>query len=104
VQFARFIAISTPAGDGKGAYADQYGRCIHFLARAANVVNDPTLSDQARQLASEAVSHLYSESAGMFRSHPGEDRCDAVDGIGILFLSLLYLETGHEPDAMGFGW
>ncbi len=104
VRFARFIAISTPAGDGKGAYADQYGRCIHFLARAANVVNDPTLSDQARQLASEAVSHLYSESAGMFRSHPGEDRCDAVDGIGILFLSLLYLETGHEPDAMGFGW
>jgi len=27
-----------------------------------------------------------------------------VDGMGILFLSLIYLETGEDPDAMGWGW
>lgn len=103
-RFARLIAISTPANGGRGAYADQYGRCIHFLTRAGKSLNDPQLLAQARSLAAEAVSHLHSPQAGMFRSHPGEDRCDAVDGLGILFLSLLDLETGTDPDPMGFGW
>ena len=29
----------------------------------------------------------------MFRGHTGEERCDAVDGVGFLLLALLYLET-----------
>lgn len=103
-RFARFIAISTPANGGKGAYADQYGRCIHFLLRAADVMGEPKYFEQAKGLAREAVSALYSSQAGMFRSHPGEDRCDAVDGMGILFLALMKLESGQEADAMGFGW
>ena len=103
-RFANFIAISTPANGGKGAYADQYGRCIHFLLRAANVLNEPKFFDQAKLLSKEAVGILHSKDASMFRSHPGEDRCDAVDGMGMLFLSLIYLETGREPDAQGFGW
>ena len=103
-RFARFIAIGTPANDGKGAYADQYGRCIHFLTRASRVLDDPRLLEQARGLAAEAITRLYSEEAGMFRSHPGEDRCDAVDGMGFLFLALISLETGNEPDMMGAGW
>ncbi len=40
----------------------------------------------------------------MFRSHPGEERCDAVDGIGLLFLSLIYVEQGKEYDMMAFTW
>ncbi len=104
LRVADLIARNTPANGGKGAYADQYGRCIHFLLHAARTLNDPKLFDDARRLAAEAVSQLYSKSAGMFRSHPGEDRCDAVDGMGILFLSLLSLETGTEPELLGFGW
>ena len=104
LRFARFIAISTPANDGKGAYADQYGRCIHFLIRAADVLDDRALFDQAVALSKEAVGRLHVPEAKMFRSHPGEDRCDAVDGMGMLFLSLLQLESGKEPDAQGFGW
>ena len=88
----------------KGAYADQYGRCIHFLIRAAHVLDDTTLFVQAGKLAEEAKGQLHVPAAGMFRSHPGEDRCDAVDGMGILFLALIWLETGIEPDAKGFGW
>jgi len=103
-RFAKFIALSTPANGGKGAYADQYGRCIHFLIRAAHVLDDTTLFEQAGKLAEEAKGQLHVPAAGMFRSHPGEDRCDAVDGMGILFLALIWLETGVEPDARGFGW
>jgi hypothetical protein len=65
-------------------------------------LKEPRLQALARQLADEAVAQLYSPRAGMFRGHPGEDRCDAVDGVGILFLALCYLETGQEPDLMGF--
>lgn len=104
LRFVDLIERNVPANAGKGAYADQYGRCIHFLLHAARTLNDPKIFDDARRLAAEAVSHLYSKPAGMFRSHPGEDRCDAVDGMGILFLSLLSLETGTEPELLGFGW
>lgn len=103
-RWAGMIARSTPANDGQGAYADQYGRCIHFLLRAARALDDASLFQQARQLAAEAVRQLHVEETQMFRSHPGEDRCDAVDGIGLLFLALLDLETGHEPAMLGFGW
>ena len=40
----------------------------------------------------------------MFRSHPGEDRCNAVDGPGILFLGLIYLQTGSQPEGFGFAF
>jgi hypothetical protein len=41
---------------------------------------------------------------GMFRGHPGEDRYDAVDGVGFLLLALLRLATGREPEMLGLGW
>ena len=40
----------------------------------------------------------------MFRSHAGEDRYDAVDGVGYLLLALIYLETGRKADYQGFGF
>ena len=47
-------------------------------------------------MADEAVDQLFVEEAGMLRSHPGENRCDAVNGPGILLLALLLLDTGTE--------
>jgi len=41
---------------------------------------------------------------GMFRGHPGEERCDAVDGVGLLLLALLDLDGAGEPDGMGFAF
>ena len=40
---------------------------------------------------------LYDPAGGMFRGHSGEDRCDAVDGVGCLLSALLYLATGRRP-------
>lgn len=101
-RWAAFIGKSMPANQGRGAYADQYGRCVHFLCRAAQLTGDHSLRERAILLANEAIAQLYLPDAEMFRGHPGEDRCDAVDGVGILFLALLFLETGADPDLMGF--
>lgn len=91
------IRNSLPANGGRGAYAEDYGRVIHFLVRASAVLEREEYQALAGKVAREAVHCLYMQDAGMFRSHPGEDRCDAVDGPGILLLALLYLETGEEP-------
>lgn len=98
------VRASLPAGEGRGGYAEEYGRVIHFLTRAAVVLGDSQIADLAQEVARDAVDKLYIPAAGMFRSHPGEDRTDAIDGPGVLLLALLYLHNGREPDLLGFGF
>ena len=88
----------------RGAFAESYGRAIHFLVRAADVLDEPAAKGLAREIADDAVAELWVEEAGMFRTHPGEDRTDAVDGLGYLFAALIYLETGEEPDLGGMAF
>jgi len=45
----------------------------------------------------------FPKQPSSFRSHAGEDRYDAVDGVGYLLLALIYLETSKKPDYLGFG-
>lgn len=96
------IADSLPAGGGRGAYAEHYGRVVHFLWRCGRTLGAPECSELASQVADEAVAALFDND--MFRGHPGEHRYDAVDGVGYLVLALLALATGDEPDMMGSGW
>ena len=60
------------ASDGKGAYAELFGRAIYFLTDAGKTLANPQYTAQARQLADAAVGTLFAH--GMFRSHGGEDR------------------------------
>ena len=90
------IRASLPANEGRGAYAEDYGRAIHFLVRASEILLQPELRDLAGDVADEAFEQLYVPKMGMFRSHPDEDRCDSVDGPGVLILALLYLD-GSDP-------
>lgn len=76
----------------QGASAEDYGRAIHFLLRVATELNHPRSRDLAVEIADNAMEHLYANKLGMFRSHPGEDRCDSVEGAGILLLALLFLD------------
>jgi len=85
-----------------GAYAESYGRVIHFLVRASKVLNDPELRALAQRIADDAIEKLWIEEVAMFRSHPGVDRIDSVDGLGILFAALVYFDTGEDPDLLGF--
>jgi hypothetical protein len=96
------IQDNLPARQGRGAYAEQYARCIHFLLRLADISGETAHRDLANRIAEEAVGVLFAQD--MFRGHPGEDRYDAVDGVGFLLLALMQLIAGKAPDLMGSGW
>lgn len=98
-RWVRQIAQSLPARNGRGAYAEHYGRAIYFLLRMAGTLKSSDYLNLANKIAKEAVDVLFAHD--MFRSHPGEYRYDAVDGVGILSLALLWLETGEKPEMMG---
>lgn len=82
--------------DSRVSYADDYGRIIHFLVRAAEVLKTPEHRLLARDIAKKAMEKLYVPKMGMFRSHLEENRCDSADGPGLLLLALMYLE-GSDP-------
>jgi len=102
LHWAGIIVAQLPANNGNGAYAEHYGRCIHFLWSAATDLGDDRLLQLARAAAREATEVLFENE--MFRTHPGEHRYDAVDGAGFLMLALIALQTGKEPELMGFGF
>lgn len=85
-----------------GAYAANYGSCIRFLLRASVVLKETKYRTLAEELAADAIDRLYLADVGAFRSHPGENTADSVDGLGVLFLALMELETGEEGDLCGF--
>ncbi len=78
-----------------GTCAELYGRAIHFLAGAGE-------TERAASLAERAIGELW--SGRMFRGRSGDDRCLAVDGVGILILALLRLEDGADRQLLGFSW
>jgi hypothetical protein len=98
-RWVNIIREELPARKGRGAYAEHYGRAIYFLLNCHEQLGDKAYRDLAVTVANEAVDKLWAQ--GMFRSHPEEDRYDAVDGIGVLSLSLMWLDTGKKPDRMG---
>ncbi|HOL67663.1 MAG TPA: hypothetical protein PKX93_09430, partial [bacterium] len=87
---------------GRVFYAERYGRCLHFLWRCSQVLGEKEYLQKASFLAEEALASLW--QGRMFRSHTGEDRYQAVDGLGYLFLSLLCLELNEEVEMMGTFW
>ena len=101
-RWAQVVADDAQSNSGKGAYAEHYGRCIHFLTRAGRVLGDQALTRQARELAHEAVTKL--EDNDMFQSFPETHLYRSVDGLGYLFLALISLEQGAELELYGFGF
>ncbi len=83
------VAASTPRRTRRIGYAEHYGRWIGFLAEAGRTLGNEKLLQQARDLADEAIGQLW--AGRLFRGHSGEDRYDAVDGVGILALGLMDL-------------
>jgi hypothetical protein len=100
--WARIILDSRPARTGAWAYAESYGRCIHFLTRAGLQLGDEHFLAWASQLADEAMEQLYEE--GMFQGYPDGHVYESVDGVGYLLLALIFLETRQMPLLCGFGF
>ncbi len=101
-RFAKALEDSLPARSGRGGYAEHYGRALHLALRLHTTTGDTCYAGLAARVAEEATTVLWAQD--MFRSHPAEDRCDAVDDIGFLLLALMRMESGEEPAMMGSGW
>ncbi len=101
-RWKQFIEHALPARGGRGAYAEQYGRCIHFLMNGYKTLGDDSYYELAGRVAEEAVDKLFEHD--MFRTHPGEDRYDSVDGVGFFFCALLWFESGYDPISVYEYW
>lgn len=86
------IARRSSTSDRKSAYAGQYATCIHFLVRAADVLDSPELLHQAHVLADETVERLFEN--GWFQGYPGSHIYESVDGVGDLMLVLMEFPAG----------
>lgn len=94
-RWAALAMTTRPSQTGGWAYAESYGRCIHFLTRAGRLLGDEQFLADARALADEAVSCLWQN--GMFQGRPASHVYESVAGVGFLLLALLYVE---EPCAI----
>lgn len=101
-RLAELVFQKPPAQRREGGYAENYGRCIHFLAHAGRVLADDRLLDQAHALAEEAIDTL--RDGDLFQGLPETHLYESVDGVGFLFLALMLLEDAQEQDLHGFGF
>lgn len=100
--WVKIIERNMTQTDSRCVYAEHYGRCIHFLLDAAKVLQQPGYQKLARSIADDSIEKLFKHD--MFRGHTGEDRYEAVDGVGYLLLSLIKLDYGSIPDYLGFSY
>ena len=101
-RWAAFAMETRPSRTGRPAYADSYGRVLHFLVRASRECDDSRYRADAVQLAQEAVDALWEND--LFQGYPDRHLYEAVDGVGVLLIALIDLERGAEPRLHGFGF
>lgn len=96
------LGQTLPARNGLGGYAEHYGRAIHLLWRAGRTFDDAALVDLAWAVAVESLAVL--DAGPCLRTHPWEDRVEAVDGAGWLLLAWLTLVDDEQPPMLGLIW
>ncbi len=101
-RLARMAVEYSPGQTGHWAYAESYGRCIHFLVRAGLRLGDEDMLTAASSLAGEAVGCLGDN--GMIQGYPDSGVYESVDGVGYLLLAFMFLESQRELDLQGFGF
>ncbi len=102
LRWAAIAVDGSPGGKGTWAYAESYGRCIHFLTRAGLQLGEERFLADARALADEAVARLWDN--GMFQGYPEDQVYESVDGVGYLLLALMFTESHCAPKLHGFGF
>ncbi len=98
-RWASVIDEDSHAPRDQAVYAEQYGRCIDFLARAGRVLGNDRWLQMANRLADDAVERMYEN--GMFQGYPGGHVYESVDGVGFLALALISLQVEDNLCAYG---
>jgi hypothetical protein len=88
------VASVATRPQGHVRYAENYGRIAVYLTEYARVTGEQRYRTAAEDLAQEAVRELARED--MLVGRTGANWYDAIDGVGYLLLSLLFLETGDR--------
>lgn len=86
-----------PPRKGSGGYAEHYGRALHFLVSAAGQGFESRANLLLERTLEDIKKHLV--AGDRLRSHPGEDRCDSVDGVGFLLWGLREAATGKKLES-----
>ncbi len=102
LRWAAVVVEDRPGSRGGWAYAENYGRCIHFLACAGLELGEDRLLSSAFALADEARDHLWEN--GMFQGYPGSHVYESVDGVGFLLLALMLAESRRSIDMNLYGF
>lgn len=77
-----------------GVYAEDYGRVISFYVHLYRATDDQRYYRQAESLALEAIKKLW--YLNLFKGHPAKPYYEASDGVGLLLISLLELDSPSE--------
>jgi hypothetical protein len=97
---AEFEAVLPEMKESPGVYAEDYGRAISLFLHLYRATDDPHYLKLAESLADEAVHKLYRN--GLFVGHPAKPYYETTDGVGLLLVALLELDSPNED--LGGAW
>jgi len=85
---------SMPPCEGKGTYAENYGKALSFFTQIAFRTGDASWLDAAQRLAKETIERMW--TGRIFRGHPDKPYYEAADGVGFLVSGLLDVHEALE--------
>ncbi|UUO04371.1 hypothetical protein M4951_13305 [Blastopirellula sp. J2-11] len=77
-----------------GGYAEDYGRCISLFVHLYRATDDQRYLNWANEVADDAIAKLYHN--GLFVGHPAKPYYETIDGVGLLLLGLLELDSPDQ--------
>lgn len=77
-----------------GAYAEDYGRAISLFTNLHRLTGEAKHKKLAEQLADEAIDKLFHN--GVFLGHPAKPYYETTNGVGLLLVALLELDSPEE--------
>ena len=83
-----------------GGYAEDYGRAISLFVHLYRATDNDHYLKLARTLADESIDKLYHN--GLFVGHPAKPYYETTNGVGLLLLALLELDSPDEAFGAAF--
>ncbi len=92
---AELVEALPETAEISGGYAEDYGRTISLFVHLYRATSDERYLQLATQVANEAVDKLFHN--GLFVGHPAKPYYETTNGVGLLLLALLELDSPETP-------